>query len=216
MSQRCAQEVVDSGREAFGQRGLRERAGAFHAGGGPLRIPVSLHWSEHREDEGVEPARGHRPTPRSSPTPACLSSTPPSIRGSQVPAERGQAKAGREESETGATDAPPAGPPKLLNYRDEQEAGSRQTLGDPGQAFCRSGGFFLLFSHELCDLEQITVVLWASLCSLRNGNCIKKELLGCFSLKNKAKQQSQRGNGHRSSEAKRVQSWRGVLVLVFP
>lgn len=75
---------------------------------------------------------------------------------------------------------------------------------------------FLLFSHELCDLEQITVVLWASLCSLRNGNCIKKELLGCFSLKNKAKQQSQRGNGHRSGEAKRVQSWRGVLVLVFP
>lgn len=141
MSQRCAQEVGDSGREAFGQRGLRERAGAFHAGGGPLRIPVSLHWSEHREDEGVEPARGHRPTPRSSPAPACLSSTPPSIRGSQVPAERGQAKAGREESETGATDAPPAGAPKLLNYRDEQEAGSRQTLGDPGQAFCRSGGF---------------------------------------------------------------------------
>lgn len=35
----------------------------------------------------------------------------------------------------------PRGPPKLLNYRDEQEAGSRQTLGDPGQAFCRSGGF---------------------------------------------------------------------------
>lgn len=133
MSQRCAQEVVDSGREAFGQRGLRERAGAFHAGGGPLRIPVSLHWSEHREDEGVEPARGHRPTPRSSPTPACLSSTPPSIRGSQVPAERGQAKAGREESETGATDAPPAGPPKLLNYRDSKRQARGKRSATPAR-----------------------------------------------------------------------------------
>lgn len=200
--------LLDRGALESGQ-GLFTRAGASE---NPCVAPLE-------RTQGGRGRRTSQRTPADSPlfsSPACLSSTPPSIRGSQVPAERGQAKAGREESETGATDAPPAGPPKLLNYRDEQEAGSRQTLGDPGQAFCRSGGFFLLFSHELCDLEQITVVLWASLCSLRNGNCIKKELLGCFSLKNKAKEQSQRGNGHRSSEAKRVQSWRGVLVLVFP
>lgn len=125
--------LLDRGALESGQ-GLFTRAGASE---NPCVAPL----------ERTQGGRGHRTsqrTPADSPlfsSPACLSSTPPSIRGSQVPAERGQAKAGREESETGATDAPPAGPPKLLNYRDEQEAGSRQTLGDPGQAFCRSGGF---------------------------------------------------------------------------
>lgn len=89
-------------------------------------------------------------------------------------------------------------------------------LGDQGKAFCRSGCFFLLFSHELCDLEQVTVVLWASLCSFCNGNCFNKELLGCFPLKNKAKRHNQWGNCHWSGEAKWVQSWHSVLAPILP
>lgn len=113
MSQRCAQEVVDSGREAFGQRGLREQAGAFRVGRG-LRefLCCSTGASTERTRVSNQPEDTGRLL--ASPAPACLSFTPPSevLRFLQSAVRRRQE--GRKTKQE-----PPMlylwGPPKLLN-----------------------------------------------------------------------------------------------------
>lgn len=115
--------MVDSGKEALGQGGLRARAGAFRVGRG-LREFLCC-------STGASTGRKRRQTSQRTPANSSLFSSShvsvihPAIRGSQVPAERRQAKARREASETGTIDAPPAGAPKATKLK--RQARSRVT-----------------------------------------------------------------------------------------
>lgn len=186
--------MVDSGREASGQRGLRDLEGALQVGG-CLREVLSC-------PTGV--STGRRPglqTSRRPPTHSSLFSSPhvsftaptPEVLRFLQSTVRGR-KGGRKVKQE-ASKLHPQGHLTLLHSRKrltKQRARSKYRV-IPSKRFCSSGYYSLLFSSYVpglgnsrrcaegrapdlgffshsallrCDLEQVPLVLLALLCSL--------------------------------------------------
>lgn len=153
MSQRCAQEVVDSGREASGQRGLRDLEGALQVGGCLREVLSCPTGASKGRRPGFQTSR--RPPAHSSlfssphvsftdPTPEVLRFLQGTVRG----------RTGGRKVKQEASKLHPQGHLMLLHSRKrltKQQARSKCWV-IPSKRFCSSGYYCLLFSSYVPGL----------------------------------------------------------------